>query len=425
MGATQQALLAYGAADIPFASDLIDWWDSATGVAVTGALVDTWTGRKNGVVLTGTTTTRPTLITAGGQNYLSFSDDYMDMPGTLTWDRRNSSLFVACTRPVGDTNNRSLWHMGIASTTDATYFNDQDLRLFNGSGVNSTGLNIANNITNVCRIANGATNVAMYINSKTTTVAANDAGNISDGYLGLWNTGVFPYVGDVLGVAAYSRTLNASEIQQVQDFFTAQYKSASRTYNKFLNYDGDSLTFGTLSTNPTYYSYPAQLAQSGTFQPIFTNVASGGARIILDQATMIARTNLQVNNFSNVGTRTSTLWIGTNDINAGATAAAINSAIDSYVSALRTNDASLFVVGCTIIARGGFGPAEEAVRTAVNLHITTGGVFDAVVDLAGNAAFQNPANATYYNADQIHLTDLGYGLVASLVKSSLVANSRI
>ena len=93
--------------------------------------------------------------------------------------------------------------------------------------------------------------------------------------------------------------------------------------------------------------------------------------------------------------------------------------------ALRARAAGLRVYGATITpfcsstAPGICTPENEAKRQAVNRWIRTGGAFDGVIDF--DAVVREPSDPsrlqTDYNADGVHITDLGYQAMANAAYS--------
>lgn len=132
------------------------------------------------------------------------------------------------------------------------------------------------------------------------------------------------------------------------------------------------------------------------------------------------------------------LWMGTNDINGGRSAAQLEGDITTAVAAIKAAGGKVSI--CTIIPRTGwYGSATETTRLAVNTWIRANSVgADLVIDLAlvnnsGTFFLADPSggsdtittNATYYNADGTHQTDLGYSKIANYIYTALVGASLI
>jgi lysophospholipase L1-like esterase len=118
------------------------------------------------------------------------------------------------------------------------------------------------------------------------------------------------------------------------------------------------------------------------------------------------------------------VWGGVNDANAGASAATIYDRLKTYWAARRA--AGFKIVACTEI------DAQDAGRNAVGWHSTLwpalntliksdATLYDSLVDLGADSRLQNALDTTYFNADKVHLTDTGYGVVAALVAAQVSA----
>lgn len=416
----------------PNSADLIEWWDNRDAdLSVTGSLVDTWTGRENGLVLTGTTTTRPTKVAVSGVNYLNFAGDYLQLPAGFTWNKQNHSLFIVMRRASLGTGTNGLWQMETTGQVDAILLGGQLFRTWNAaSGPNDTAtpINFADNIATAFMIGN-ASNTTIGLNNQSGTVAANSSGTANgSGYLGAWSAAGFPLdTSDVLAVVAYSRALDATERAAVLDWATTRYNATSRTYGKYLLFDGDSLTAGVQSTNVRNWSYPAQLSRLVTSgQPKYGNIGVGGQQIQNVTAATAAKLQLSYNT-----TLTGTLvfWMGSNDINNARTGAQVWGDIQTYLSTVRASYPSVKIVGCTILTRSDNTGSEETNRTTLNTSILTtssgSGGFDYTVDLAADSRLSNASDTTYFDPDGVHLNDTGYGVVTALVKAVLDANALV
>lgn len=412
----------------PFSSDLLEWWDNRTGdLAVSVGNISTWTGRVNGNILTAGSTP-PALVTIGSVNYVSFANAWFTLSSGFALDAQNSSVFVFYRGVNNDSNFRSIWHMTSGSDVDTLYIdNNHKVAHWNGGGEIS-GYQIADNIATVFQSCSAA-NVIVGAGNTKTTVGANSSGTNSGGFLGLWSGSNFPLIGDVLGVIVYNRSLTASEVDQVLDFGTFQYNATSRTYDKFVVFDGDSITFGVDSTNPRYYSYPAQLAQSCIPQPKWANVGIGGSTI---EGNSGALNTISALTGCGMGTITSVLMQGTNDIASFArTSAEIISDLTTWNTNVHTSFPSAKTVGLTILNRTVFDSGMSAIQAAVNAAILGGSCgFDYWFDAAAIPQLLDPSNPLYFaqngpSDNGTHLTDLGYSILASNVKAFLVANGRL
>ncbi len=118
------------------------------------------------------------------------------------------------------------------------------------------------------------------------------------------------------------------------------------------------------------------------------------------------------------------LWEITNDIGSGGvTAQQAYDNVVTYVNLIRALGAKCVVVG--FIARDFAGDAAD-INTrgfACNALLAANpNVYDGFVDVGTNTAFDTKADAsnlTYYLADKIHLTNVGYDLIATLIEPTI------
>lgn len=119
------------------------------------------------------------------------------------------------------------------------------------------------------------------------------------------------------------------------------------------------------------------------------------------------------------------VWELTNDLNANvATAQEAYDNMNDYALTLR--NAGAYVVGLTCIARDSSGLSAnfETRRTDCNALLLASSNFHEIVDVAALPEFDAVAdcsNATYYNADKVHLTQTGYELIADNIYDQLAS----
>ena len=128
---------------------------------------------------------------------------------------------------------------------------------------------------------------------------------------------------------------------------------------------------------------------------------------------------------------------GTHDIVEGDTAATVYADAVAYAAVARSlATGPLYIVAATIppigpnvLSNYHFTEAEEAVRIAANALMLEdpSGAFDAAVDIA-IAPYDDPTDPTYFQVDQVHLTQLGAHDIAKDIVipavESVLANSR-
>lgn len=117
-----------------------------------------------------------------------------------------------------------------------------------------------------------------------------------------------------------------------------------------------------------------------------------------------------------------TVWAGTNDLFFGSsTAAQVITNLTTITTALRA--AGIFVVMITPLARtqvgtpGTYEADRQIIRAAI-LAGTTGA--DVTCDVGGHAALQTPSNATYFQADEVHLNPAAQdAIVAPMIATAI------
>lgn len=186
-----------------------------------------------------------------------------------------------------------------------------------------------------------------------------------------------------------------------------------------LFFEGDSRTKGTTSPYPTQMMARSEIVAKNYG---WSNIGVSGqtvADMSADAATQVDAQRRAV-----LGRNIVAVWGGVNDAAAGADAATIYARLKSYWAGRRL--AGYRVIACTEI------DAQDASRNAVSWHSTLypalntliksdPSLYDALADLGADARLQDATNLTYFNADKVHLTDAGYGVVAGIVATPAAA----
>jgi hypothetical protein len=207
------------------------------------------------------------------------------------------------------------------------------------------------------------------------------------------------------------------------------YELALNDAPNFLAFDGDSLTFG-FSLPDQSQCYPVQLmalspyasgwaySQTGTpsiaLQAGGSPTLNGRAATIVDPAYNYAQTRTE---------NICVLWAGTNDMALYAASGTTTFGyLQTYVNARRAVGWKVVIVTC--INRGDIDiNTERGVYNGLIAATYGGGAVPgvAVADPAANSHLgSNTAwmDTTYFLADKVHLTPVGYGLVAPLVSTA-------
>lgn len=214
-----------------------------------------------------------------------------------------------------------------------------------------------------------------------------------------------------------SRTLSTSRALGDRALSSAR-SAAARTValGGLVVCDGDSLTYGEKTATPWSQSYPAQLA--GQINASVINLGIPGMRI--DQLASVAAWRVDGLLSQVPGRNVLVVLGGTNDLAQAATAATVESRLQSYCAARKA--AGWTVAVQTIMPAGGTTPAGfEVQRAIVNpwLRANWPSFADVLVDLAAEPRLQTTTNTTYFYSDGVHLSATGYGVIAELVRSAL------
>lgn len=187
-------------------------------------------------------------------------------------------------------------------------------------------------------------------------------------------------------------------------------------------FDGDSLTYGTGSTDGL--DYPAQtitlLGGSSAYDSTNIGVASEKIETMVTNAPNIVDityASYRDDNFV-------LIWGGTNDLYFEADDTTVYDYIVSYAEARKNEGFKVAVF--TILPRSAGSMPEnfETYRLSVNtmLRANWEAFADALVDVAGDSRIGDSGDeldTTYYSGDKVHLNNTGYGIVASLAETAI------
>lgn len=198
---------------------------------------------------------------------------------------------------------------------------------------------------------------------------------------------------------------------------------------------GDSITDGDQSTPETDGMWPAVLAarlqaNRATAHIGVVNAGISGNRVLGDNGSALARLYHDV--LSQPGVKWITVLEGINDITGATRQADATPTLtaDDLIAAYRQiiETAHLYgvkVIGCTLTPYGGspvYNENGEAIRSAANQWIRTGGAFDAVIDF--DAATRDASDPKRYNPrvdspDLLHPANPGYKMMGDAVNLSI------
>ena len=183
--------------------------------------------------------------------------------------------------------------------------------------------------------------------------------------------------------------------------------------------DGDSLTFGTGSTSGQNYPYQLEQLLPIAGDYVCFNLGISGTTIATMISGAVARVDKRI-----CGWNTKNIvvcWGGINDLANGDDATTVYNNIVTYCQARQV--AGWQVVVCTFPASSALTVGQEVNRQTVNTNIRNNYTTfaDALADLAANSHFDEQsdvADATYY-ADETHLKNAGYAIVAGLINTAI------
>lgn len=180
--------------------------------------------------------------------------------------------------------------------------------------------------------------------------------------------------------------------------------------------EGDSITYGYLSSNNSTKSYPAVL--SGLTGLPFTNQGEVGDKLV----TMDS--NYAANDAPSYNATNRNLFIilaGINDISGGATLGQLQTALQSICAKARQTGFIVAVATVLPSNYSGTTSAQITLRQNYNTWMLANytSFADYMIDFAADSRLSDPTNATYFNSDMLHLTDAGYAAMADVARSKL------
>jgi len=353
----------------------------------------------------------PTILFDGTSDWLGRADGF---PTSSDY-----SIFAVC--KINDFAKQN----NILSGTDQHSLNlgtTQTLKLFHSAAFVTSKVNVPAAAYSVLggTFATGSKGGIVHINRAT----------VGTGVSALQNTNATIQVGAFNG--NYWAAMNLAELivtpntmtdanrSRLMDYFTARYGiAASAPTINWVVCEGDSLTAGFGLGTPATEAWPAVLIASKGATWMATNMGVSGKTIAT--ATTAGAANIDTLFDTKVANNPPVVivWAGTNDLAAGATAAAAYANLSTFITARKAT--GWRVIALTMIKRG-VDAGLETKRGQYNALIlaNTAGA-DAVVDVGADAAFDDVTDATYYQADQIHTTAAGHIVVAGLVEVAIDA----
>jgi len=388
----------------------------------TGTSINTWTditGNGHDASFTGTKSTVKSSSTGeyaiGGAIYSvpsAIPADFADMTIICVFGSGREQSYntvginqtFALTNPLGGASGGGgvLFTSGTAQFYNATR---QAGCLRNPKGISAVTLRF------------GTTECSIRSNGITDTVAANGPSTNNEfGHIWGWGGGSFLWGNEMVELYFFDRKLTDLEVAGIE------FKLGITPPTTALHVIGDSFVAGTGAT--TAENAYARLLEQSTGLSL---VAHGGAGSRLLVAFNQAHLLKTIQSSIDAGLNPTVVFdIGKNDIAAGVTSATLQTTYESYCNDITAAGAPLVCV--TIPPRGlGFtAPADvnfyETQRLLFNTWLRAQtSMYDALADVAANSNIGDFADVTgsYYDGDQIHLSDTGHALWATIVKGAI------
>lgn len=260
--------------------------------------------------------------------------------------------------------------------------------------------------------ANGATELRVCLNSKHWVSTKLGAATLSGADIGIdtyGGTNEYPFSGLIYRLLVYKAAHDAATMKAVVDAL-AEAHQVQQIYHKQMIFRGDSLTAGQASEEIS--NYPFQVLLKRPEWRIF-NIGVGGQRL----AEMITRDVTAIDPLfdASLDENVLALLAGTNDIGGeGVTGAQCFARLQQWCQERKAAHPWNTRV-MTLLARTG-GAFMSAI-TEHNALVRAGDpAIDRVVDVGAGSpielALSDSSNLTYYQADGLHLTTAGYGIIA-------------
>lgn len=410
------------------------WLRGDSGVGLTGAVVSSWTSKVGANVWTSGVAGSPTFGTgSNGRETLIFN-------GTAA-SLRNSAYRRAQSFTMAIAFKQNAWTSAVRmfdgySNTEALinqFSASAQLSVFAGTEASSSGAADVGKYASLIADYAG-TGSSLQINGGPVYVgSAGTNGFITGmtigsafGGLGQW------FNGEIQEILIWSRLLRASEKAQVNTYLSARY-SVKRLWTNNTQCLGDSLTFG--AGVPASQAWPV-VAATITGAKFGTYRNRGVSGFTVAQVNSAAASD-GTDHFAidqSYDRTIETVWCGTNDIANGRTDAQVIADLTTLITNRRNaaiGGPPLKVIVGTTISRGiAVSPSPwtnqmETYRLSVNNTLRTPANVgaDLCADIADSVLGPTNAwqNTTYYQSDEIHLTQVGYAHAAGIWAAQILA----
>lgn len=349
---------------------------------------------------------------------------YFVAPNTLAASSQSETIFV-----VYKSNNRNVQSVLTAQGLNFQFYQNNAgwFDLYDGAA-HQTGygsITAARDFQLMTLVANGTTGTVRQNGLFSTTLSGTLANNsLTLLSVGAYTNGTLYLNGDIAEILIYNAPLTGSNLSNVENYLLAKYgiPTPAATANPFVLFEGDSLTQGVNTTlNTQEYPDLVATALQSSFAQNYRNfaVAGSGFPDLTNRASII---DSYLQPGRGPGKNILVVWAGTNDINLGGlTSSAALTRMQTYCQARQLAGWKVVVLTMLPVTSS---TTTETSRIAFNTSVRSNwqNFANALADVGGDANIGAPGantNTTYYNADLIHLTPLGYTIVAGYVQTAL------
>lgn len=403
--------------------DIETWFDPASLVPLgDGALVDAWVDEMGGADATAALAFRPA-VDLDGLN---------GEPGILFTS--GNSLSVARTTAVpwtefivvlpNGSGRRLVTRNGAGNVPYLEALNDTNRTVSGSSGGTIASLSPVQFAKPFIMLRTVTATLQRFFYNQTMIGDSTTLDNFANTITNIAHATTFDYTGWVGDYGRFDAELSDANKGLLFQYLVSKYD----ILHNFIVCDGDSLTFGTGSADPTNDSYPAQLgvdldATYGVQRFSILNYGDPSDTIADRAAAFAAQSGRWAVHVGNGILNIYVFWCGTNDLFIG------NSATDTYnayVAQCQAAQAAGFAVcACTIMNHATIGAnagswtqvAADAVNTDIRANWAT--FADYFADIQAQPELLDITDLTYYNADEVHLVEAGYTVVKNTVEAAL------
>lgn len=297
-------------------------------------------------------------------------------------------------------------------------------RCLDTGGVKNTTGTVSLGSMSLLEVSLAGTSMSLYRNNaqvgtSTTFTTLNNAGTLNNIKIGTLGSGVasgFNFKGPCCEVIVANQPLTWIKRNVLYEYYLDRYTKKNTGVNLVI--DGDSLsTYPDSSSSGVQLSYPGQW--TGITAQAITNVAEGGMTLNTRNTAGSKDATHVVDSLYNSDASKNILvvWLGTNDLQAGADGAATYTRWETYINARITKGWK--VVGLTSIQRTG---AVDSARATFNTSVRAfANASFALADVALLGEFDSNGDEddTDIYTDGTHLTTAGSALVATVVSTAV------